>query len=306
MHYMSRLISSSLSHRVDLPRQRRAGFTMIELLVVLAVIALLCALLLPAVQVARESARRTQCQSNLKQLGLALHNFEAAKGHFPSLAFVAELLPFLDQKAVADLLLIAGNTDTRVYAIQIPTYGCPSDPAPANGVMSYSGNYTTGYQVYGSNGFFDWSMRPLTSADIVDGLSNTAAISEILHDDGTEHRMRVAWRTPRLMALPTEFDAFATWCESIPPNPLDYGYRHDGGLGSPWHFIAPYNHILPPNRPLCSNFGNNTISCYPPASYHPHGVNVLFGDGHVEFVSESIDRAVWREMGSRTARVEIP
>ena len=273
---------------------------------VLAIIALLCALLMPAVQSARESARRTQCQSHLKQLGLALHNFEAANGHFPNLGFPGSLLPFLGHQAVFDLCSVTPFVDATVSAIQIPTYVCPSDPTSANGVRNYMGNFTTGYQVYGSNGFFDWSMRPLTSADILDGLSNTAAISEVLHGDGTSHRLRVQWRTPRPMILPVEFDEFANWCESIPPNPLAYGYQYGSGLGSPWNHDSYYNHVLPPNRPLCSNSGGTAVSCYPPASYHPHGVNVLFGDGHVVFVSESIDREVWREMGSRTERVEIP
>jgi prepilin-type N-terminal cleavage/methylation domain-containing protein/prepilin-type processing-associated H-X9-DG protein len=306
MSHLKRYASSHVKCCAGAPRQHRTGFTIIELLVVLAIIAVLCALLMPAVQSARESARRTQCQSNLKQLGVALHNFESANGHFPNLGFCDSLLPFLGQQLVADFLKVTHFADARVSAIQIPMYVCPSDPAPAGGVMNYSGNFTTGYQVYGSNGFFDWSMRPLKSADILDGLSNTAAISEILHNDGTSHRMRVQWRTPRPMVLPAEFDAFAAWCDSIPPDPLAYGYQLGRGVGVPWNFVTPYNHILPPNRPLCSNFGGTAVSCYPPSSYHPHGVNVLFGDGHVEFVSESIDRAVWREMGSRTARVDIP
>ena len=98
-------------HRFQQSHQHR-GFTLIELLVVIAIIAILIALLLPAVQQAREAARRTQCRNNLKQIGLALHNYEALHGVFPPgvlgnngnaaagqklHTWMAQTLPFLDQ-----------------------------------------------------------------------------------------------------------------------------------------------------------------------------------------------------------------
>lgn len=133
---------------------RRTGFTLIELLVVIAIIAILIALLLPAVQQAREAARRTQCKNNLKQLGLALHNYQDAMKYYPpsfcvlkatalttnngSWSIQGRLLPYLEQgNAYAKANLAVGwdllpNTDLDgstqdVPGMRIPTYLCPSE-----------------------------------------------------------------------------------------------------------------------------------------------------------------------------------
>ncbi|MBI1312667.1 DUF1559 domain-containing protein [bacterium] len=135
--------------------RRKAGFTLIELLVVIAIIAILVALLLPAVQSAREAARRTQCKNNLKQIGLALHNYHGTynclapgyvdlrgsrvpvadnDGHW---AWTAMILPFMDLAPVADKLLIGPRTATQSLQVNkqemtqgYPTFRCPSDVGP--------------------------------------------------------------------------------------------------------------------------------------------------------------------------------
>jgi prepilin-type N-terminal cleavage/methylation domain-containing protein len=133
----------SLRHTFRSTRDRRSGFTLLELLVVMAVIAVLASLLLPAIQQARETARKTQCTNNLKQIGLALHSFHDAKRHLPSsgrplnsstvrIGVFVHLLPYLEQRSLwdqYDATLSWGHaTNLPVTSLRINTYECPSAP----------------------------------------------------------------------------------------------------------------------------------------------------------------------------------
>ena len=127
-------------------KNNRNGFTLVELLVVIAIIAVLVGLLLPAVQAAREAARRIQCQNNLKQIGLALHNYHSAFDRFPPSALVdlsvsstgnngswsvhGRILPYLEQGNLFERvdLSIAWDGQTAIDNMKVPGFGCPSDP----------------------------------------------------------------------------------------------------------------------------------------------------------------------------------
>ncbi len=185
---------------------RRRGFTLIELLVVIAIIAVLISILLPAVQSAREAARRAQCKNNLKQIGLALHNYLETFAVLPPSFCVdgpmgtgggewsiqARILPFIDQNNTFKAINFNGNYDASIVTtVRVPLYICPSEPNSDTRVTSaadfapinYGFNGGT-WQVYdpasaqGGDGVFFPNSR-LTTSDILDGLSNTMAFAEV-------------------------------------------------------------------------------------------------------------------------------
>lgn len=194
------------SSRSQTPR----AFTLIELLVVIAIIAILISLLLPAVQQAREAARRTHCKNNLKQIGLALHNYLDSFSTFPpsycvvpgvtttvggQWSTLARVLPYLEQANLQNLINwnVAYSSQVNVATTRIPTYLCPTDPNdvmrinPSTGVgRDYPANYVVNFgtwKIYdptngsgGDGAFFpDSRMRP---ANFTDGMSNTLCAAE--------------------------------------------------------------------------------------------------------------------------------
>ena len=197
-------------------QKRRRGFTLIELLVVIAIIAVLIALLLPAVQAAREAARRAQCLNNLKQIGLAMHNYHQAIGSFPmgktqglnnigsyggwtDWSAQSLMLPYMEQSAIYNAINynflggwdIAGQINSTAWNTLIASYLCPSDANAGNSTgntISYRGSIGTTtdpnayYGQQRSTGVFTY-LRSYSIADITDGTSNTIAFAESLVGD---------------------------------------------------------------------------------------------------------------------------
>ena len=179
-----------MHRQIDRPRHRFSGFTLVELLVSLTIIGLLIAMTLPAIQQSRASARRMQCASHLRQIGIATHAYTESNAQLPWLfdeGLLLTLLPYLEQKAEHDRLLellVSGNMSDNIQAIQTAAkfefYVCPDDTwAILPGAASYSLNVGlisgTGQQ----NGFIPIFDQVLSWRDVTDGLSQTVFCSEM-------------------------------------------------------------------------------------------------------------------------------
>lgn len=193
---------------------RRRAFTLIELLVVIAIIAILMALLLPAVQVVREAARRTECQNHLRQLGIALHNYEGNYKCFPGLgtpsqynfSVQAKILPFVEQANLRTLInfdqpLLTGSGPSQMLNAPqaaaantvVDVFLCPSDGGPEtypggyaglNYMVSFGSGAGTSYDARWPTDGIAWYGSSVRMRDIVDGTSNTAFMSESIRGTG--------------------------------------------------------------------------------------------------------------------------
>lgn len=276
------------------------GFTLVELLVVIAIIGILVGLLLPAIQSARAAARRTQCQNNLKQMGLALHNYSNQHGDWlpfgtPGVGqpgLFGHMLPYLEEQAIHDQLLITApwNAMQDVRWTVIPTYVCPDWPHPVvygrHGAdiqpvyQAFKEGAITTYQGVGGvmrrgvdvvvgdhgpmpfNGLFAWGVGTRIGA-VTDGLSNTYAITEFVQIDkseGSSHRIPPGNVRPWIMGGNVTIASYTYKVMEFPPNTVVD--RVAEGI--------PFNHL-------------------PMGSFHSGGINMLYGDSRVEFITDGVD-----------------
>ncbi len=293
----------------------RYAFTLVELLVVIAIIGVLVALLLPAVQAAREAARRSQCANNIRQIGLAVLNYVDTEGSFPASrwgggggrVFSAHgpILPFMEEQSVHDVIDFDQFWDSppneAARAAVIPIFLCPSDPQKRFPPGWAGTNYEPceGSDTRMQNGVMFKSSK-IRVAEIKDGMSHTACISERLLGDWSN--AQITERSDLFLpgVVPASADEAMNICRNLDISNLSHqGYSN---IGAPWlagtsDHVTGYQHVAPPNDRLCH---------YPPgqssrgaSSDHPGGVYLLKCDGSVGFVTESIDVASWRAIGSR-------
>ena len=315
---------------------KRAGFTLIELLVSIAIIGTLVGLLLPAVQAAREAARRMSCSNHLRQIGLAVHGFhDSNKGMPPQATYTigstfsgysvhARLLPYIEQQSIHDQVnfSLGYAAQPEICRLKIPLYRCPSDgrdePRMDGGVEFYPTNY--GFNIgtwlgldqqtaQGGDGAFGINMRHSFAA-ITDGLSNTIAAAEVKSF------------TPALLDGGMPSAPFSPPPES-PAEVLAYGGIFDkdfchtqwvtgrtlqSGLTTtfPPNTKIPYTHagvVYDVNftsarvSPTAPRHGYRVVTS---RSYHTGGANVLLLDGSVRFVSSAIEQRTWRALGTRS------
>jgi len=319
-------------------RRFRTGFTLVELLVVIAIIGVLVALLLPAVQAAREAARRGQCQNHLRQVALAAHGYHDTMLRFPAgwcrphnASALCSLLPYLEQGNKANSFdwtqdINGAATNAAARSQDVKVFLCPSDSGTGRfftGLSGAQGSEPTGRNNYmpnmGSranfaevdngvrmraNGIF-FRNSAVRMAEITDGTSNTALFSECQRGPVT------APSAAQDLLVSTEVDS-GSWdgspnvdtvrpasCESRSATTAKYrGGQYYRG-GVMW--TGFYNHTLTPNfkgRDCYRGVGLDS-GHYAARSYHPSSVNVTLCDGSVRTANDSIDLAAWRAAGSR-------
>ena len=317
---------------------RKRGFTLIELLVVIAIIAILIALLLPAVQQAREAARRTQCKNNLKQIGLALHNYESTHSILPAGTFnggttpnnsspIPMILPFIEQGNAYGLFNFNVDLNTAVVnqaarQQNMAMFNCPSHPGVAGfviaGTQCPNGCGTTTYvQSLGNNANYASNNGPFGRRfgakfrDFTDGLSNTALFGEIrLGPSGGSPTTGVLAVTDRNYYNTATNLAFGSWDASATGDTIavpecdnaatsNYLYR-----GKQYYrgivVTTYYSHTLTPNsrRHDCIRGTGVDRGHLAARSYHTGGAQIVLLDGSVRFASDNVDDTIWRSVGS--------
>ena len=315
----------------------RPAFTLVELLVVIAIIGILIALLLPAVQAAREAARRSQCTNNLKQCVLALHNYHDTYRKFPGVgssgttafSILAKILPYAEQQNLQDLIdfespIYSGGghsgASTVIHANNlaaaeclVPFFRCPSDGQEdtfdAFDCDASAGQFYRGSNVMACTGsgrddywkmsktdglfYYDSSCR---FANMTDGTSNCVVFSETLLGNGESQASDAPNQPHQMVAFQMSSSAnpdVATLCASA--------YYWQGYRGYAWisgkAYSTTFNTYATPNpeHPDAVFMSYGWLSA---RSFHPGGVNAGLGDGSVRFVSDTVNRTTWNNLGS--------
>ncbi|QDT53698.1 Type II secretion system protein G precursor [Caulifigura coniformis] len=310
-------------------RRRRSGFTLIELLVVIAIIAILIALLLPAVQQAREAARRTQCKNNLKQIGLALHNYHDTFTLFPygfngvegqyvvhgRDTWHQQIWPYIEQGPLynmyqADTSNWLMYTPDAIAGQTIPGFSCPSDPnAPSTrgggssrskGFQgSYAGNAGVGATfTVDANNIITVTNSTTVGADYTGVFGNKSNVKIGGITDGTSNTLLASEGIIRNGT--GAFGELGGYWGGGPHGA--YGFStaavpNTSLADNPYSCMATTQPGAPKNAPCTAVSSGNRFNYA--RSYHTGGVHAAMSDGSVRFVSENIDVQTWMKLGIR-------
>ena len=292
---------------------RRRGFTLIELLVVIAIIAVLIALLLPAVQQAREAARRSQCKNNLKQFGLAMHNYHDTYRVFPpgwigvdpvTRAMAAHhggsgvgwgtlILPMMDQAPLYNRfdfnVPINAPANAPLIKTVLPAFVCPSDTAPSTTwkIDQEGSPGTVLAELATANYVAAFGSEQLDGCENTPGTAPVTAQGQCVGNGSLYHNSRIGLRDIVDGSSSTIFIGerktkpqsgwWSTWSGMVPE-----------GEEAFQRILGSLDHV--PNHPA-THFDDFS-------SYHVGGTHFVLADGHVRFVSENIDSQLYRALGT--------
>ncbi|QDU62437.1 hypothetical protein Pan216_33040 [Planctomycetes bacterium Pan216] len=321
---------------ISAPVRSRMGFTLVELLVVIAIIGVLVGLLLPAVQQAREAARRMQCSNNLKQIGVALHNYHDEQGTLPigslfqdhaspwgsnRTSWLTRILPMLDRTSLFDQINFNrhpgyGGDNSTAQATQINAFRCPSDPtrvvstrtdyAPTNyvacignaiGVNGEGGDPSNTGKLCPAGYWCQVAFNNGQQRGVFSANSHTR-FREV--SDGLSKTMMVSEAIagfPHLRGSGGEFsDAETRTCVGSSPTTLND--RAYGWFGREFKNWT-YSTLRTPNAKVDDCMRYDSLGNFAARSYHPGGVHVLKVDGSVDFIGDSISLPVWQSLGEK-------
>ncbi len=339
---------------LTMPRATKTGFSLIELMVVITIIGLMMALLLPALQSAREAARRIQCISNLKQLGLGLQQYETNYGVYPPSMVLAgkgntttwvggwsvngRILSFMEQNTLFNAINLSTNqtapVNLTVTGLSINVFICPSEVNPQSYDASFGSSAvsTVGWcmgdwYVWGGFGALPnrTAFGPNLSrraADFRDGLSSTLMASEVRSHqyERTNCGVLSPYNTPGSVLPPDVPPSVVTPLLGADGSPCSLSAGHtswadgsvdESGMTTAWtpntKVVVSPNDGVKLESPSSEDLdlvgtpeasGGPTFAAVTSRSYHPGGVNGLFGDGSVRFIKQTIDGNTWRALGS--------